>query len=389
MEYQIVIARYNEDIRYLLEYSNISIVYNKGNNNIPLKFNYINLPNVGRESHTYLYHIINNYDNLANKTLFIQGNIKDHKLYPIYDYIYNNHEDFIGRKSEHPIYFLKKHIVHEGKYLKELKKGDLKKSKYTPYEWINLIGINICNIDNFEMVWGANFSVSKNLIHKKPKIFYEHLIKYLEYEKNPEEGHYFERAWYLILNHPTYVHKKIILYDFFGIIDIDKYIDILKLDKIAEIHLWNNKLKINNDFTVKYINSINYIQIYPNIINKSFSFQINNNIMLLLDFKGNIYEYLFELDNNKFIIKNNNDNIKIISTNENSFQISWNNDDLVNIYIKSNNNTMINYTGINKLKIYNMISNSSISKDFYRNNYELYYVMDITDFVFSGENLFL
>ena len=207
MKYQIVIARYNEDIQYLLNYSNISIVYNKGDNKIPLKFNYINLPNIGRESHSYLYHIIKNYDNLSDKTLFIQGNIKDHKLYPLNYYLYNKNI-FFGKKSTHTINFLKNHIDHNGKYLNELYNGDLKKSKYTPYEWLNLIGIDISQINKFEMVWGANFSISKDLIREKPKIFYENIIKYLEYDKNPEEGHYFERSWNLIFNHSIFKKKK-------------------------------------------------------------------------------------------------------------------------------------------------------------------------------------
>merc|ERR1719248_86361 len=31
------------------------------------------LPNVGRESHTYLHHIVDNYENLANWTVFTQA----------------------------------------------------------------------------------------------------------------------------------------------------------------------------------------------------------------------------------------------------------------------------------------------------------------------------
>ena len=31
------------------------------------------MPNVGRESHTYLYHIVENYDNMADWTVFTQS----------------------------------------------------------------------------------------------------------------------------------------------------------------------------------------------------------------------------------------------------------------------------------------------------------------------------
>jgi hypothetical protein len=42
---------------------------------------------------------------------------------------------------------------------------------------------------------GAIFSVSKELIHKKPISFYKYLLSFLEDHIDPEEGHYFERTW--------------------------------------------------------------------------------------------------------------------------------------------------------------------------------------------------
>ena len=75
--FQIVVSRFNENINWLSNFKNITIVYNKGNNDKHLNdFNVINLPNFGRESHTFLYHIINNYDNLKEYTIFFQGSLK-------------------------------------------------------------------------------------------------------------------------------------------------------------------------------------------------------------------------------------------------------------------------------------------------------------------------
>jgi hypothetical protein len=75
MKTEIVIARYNENldwIKKIKKSKDIKItVYNKGKDDIDVPF--IKLPNIGRESHTYLYHIINNYDNLADQTIFCQG----------------------------------------------------------------------------------------------------------------------------------------------------------------------------------------------------------------------------------------------------------------------------------------------------------------------------
>lgn len=78
-----IIARYNEDIRwtrYLQYYNNnvdddraVVFIYNKGLPNITSHNQIINLPNIGREGHTYLYHIVNNYNSPAKKSVFLQG----------------------------------------------------------------------------------------------------------------------------------------------------------------------------------------------------------------------------------------------------------------------------------------------------------------------------
>ncbi len=75
--FQIVVARYNEDISWLNPVQQHCIVYNKGK---PLNIsNEKFLPNVGRESETYLRYIIDNYDNLPEVVVFTQADIEDHK----------------------------------------------------------------------------------------------------------------------------------------------------------------------------------------------------------------------------------------------------------------------------------------------------------------------
>lgn len=68
---QLVIAKYNEDISWIkpLAQKHEIIIYDKSGQ----KNGFIDLENVGRESHTFLYHIINNYRNLADYTVFLQG----------------------------------------------------------------------------------------------------------------------------------------------------------------------------------------------------------------------------------------------------------------------------------------------------------------------------
>ena len=76
----IVIARYNEDIRWVLPIIKYVIVYNKGLDDLhyipPKKI--IKCENLGREGGTYIKHILDNYDNLDDYTIFLQGKITDH-----------------------------------------------------------------------------------------------------------------------------------------------------------------------------------------------------------------------------------------------------------------------------------------------------------------------
>ena len=72
---KVIIARYQEDISWANDIGYDYIVYDKGELSGD---NSIILPNIGRESHTYLTHIVRNYDSLATHNIFLQGNPFDH-----------------------------------------------------------------------------------------------------------------------------------------------------------------------------------------------------------------------------------------------------------------------------------------------------------------------
>lgn len=83
-KHTIVVARYNECLNWLLPYEDCVIVYNKGDDEIPPFKNIIRVDNIGREGHTYLFHICNNYFNLAERITFIQGDPLTHNATIIY-----------------------------------------------------------------------------------------------------------------------------------------------------------------------------------------------------------------------------------------------------------------------------------------------------------------
>jgi len=75
-DYELVVARYRENIDWVQDSPYPVCIYNKGDY---IKNDHIALENRGRESDTYLRHIILKWDNLAKYTVFCQGNPFDHE----------------------------------------------------------------------------------------------------------------------------------------------------------------------------------------------------------------------------------------------------------------------------------------------------------------------
>jgi hypothetical protein len=296
----------------------------------------------------------------------------------------------------------------------------MKRSKYTPYEWINKIGIDISGIKDFSMVWGANFCVSKELIHRKPKAFYEDIIKYVHYDINPEEGHFFERAWYLIFKHPNFILKKKVYYYYTSKISenlITICNKIVENNNIEEIHIWNNN--ISYDIPLIYNKTHDYTEIKPIIINNSFSIKIQEELNLLIkinnkisyeitikkreisvilfnsketinNIKKKIYnnsnEYIIYFTENNITITNKINNSVLIMNNLNNDKINIENDYLINIYVRKSIN-IFNYNNINNInntnntnnKIFQIYTkNSELDEVFYEMYYENYYKDDLS-----------
>lgn len=313
-QYQIVVARYNENINWLLPFKSITTVYNKGFYDPHLnQYQVINLPNFGRESHTYLYHIINNYDKLADYTIFFQGSIQEHKPLPIVNYFVEN--DFNGNLKSFPIDKIKKPIEHFGKWKTELLKGSIKQSPITCFDWLKNIIMFDPKLEKINTVWAAIFSVSRKMIHKKPLIFYKDLLRYVDYHPNPEEGHFFERCWYFIFQN-DYIKK--------DILNVYSIYDLKQLPtKNSSNHYW---LPLHCALDGLINQSFSNITLFPNyyfpLFQKNFSvkslnkfnikIQLNDKYYLELNINDNqtntislnqtiIYNKPFNIDNKEFI----------------------------------------------------------------------------------------
>lgn len=70
---EVVVARFREDVSWTAQLGFPVTVYDKSGTLGPLA-----LPNIGRETHTYLTHIVCRYETLADCTVFVQGAPFDH-----------------------------------------------------------------------------------------------------------------------------------------------------------------------------------------------------------------------------------------------------------------------------------------------------------------------
>jgi hypothetical protein len=187
----IVIARYNEPIEWIQEIPTEHRVhlYNKGP---PLDGPSIQLENIGRESHTYLTHIVRNYERLSKYTVFIQANPFDHVAYAKWsipgwlkkwkqqldEWGYTRGEDIT---TEHDF-----HWPHGGVTLQDL---TLAQWAYRYIDDNELIEYpHVCMYD------GACFGIRRDYILKRPKEYYQRLLD-LHTTVNPEESYFMERMW--------------------------------------------------------------------------------------------------------------------------------------------------------------------------------------------------
>lgn len=198
--YEMIVARYNEDISWSLKYN--CTVYNKGLDLLGT----IKIDNVGREAHTYLRHVITNYHSLKDTLIFVQGNPFDHfsdgKSID-FDSLF-----YIDEKG----YSDKVHDLSNDRWGEKMSN----KNDFTISEWKGIIS----NPRGYKLkewweattgepytrspsvFWGANFSVKKEFVMKRSLESYISIYQTLLHDRTPVEAHYCERTWFNIFNLP-------------------------------------------------------------------------------------------------------------------------------------------------------------------------------------------
>ena len=189
---KIVIAIYNENVEWTRQFPNV-IIYNKG---LPLENGYdeVFLDNVGREGHTYYKYICDNYNNLEDYTVFLQGTPFDHSPNIITN-LHNINNNINYTKQYTDFEFLSEGI-HFSNFDSQISINLECKNLYDTYE--RIFGVK-CGNNQCIFGDGSQFIVSRYAILKNTKEFYENIVKILEYSICPTECYDVERLHKYIL----------------------------------------------------------------------------------------------------------------------------------------------------------------------------------------------
>lgn len=187
--FELIVARYNEDLAWLKRVpKEFQItVYDKGDG----ASGAVRLPNEGREAHTYLHHLSERYDSLANLTVFVQGHPFDHapdlhKRLRAYAESADSVTDF------HWVGFLADTDDPRGRRLfvpwsknperKELQLGQFHRELFGEP-----------GPDAYRFFVGAQFALTRAAAYRRPREFYEKAADVAV--RFPLAPHCFERCW--------------------------------------------------------------------------------------------------------------------------------------------------------------------------------------------------
>ena len=193
----IVVARYAEEVGWI---GNLDAVrprvwlYNKGGES-PQRPS-LPLPNIGREAHTYLYHIVNHWDDLADRTVFCQGRPHDHAEHFVDDVLM-----YAINPAAEPFRWFGQNLADGVRLVQDDLNGHphdtLPIGEYAKDFGVHLEGQYV------RFSPGACFAVSRGLIRSMPRSFYASLLDDMEKRPGRRQPWILERLWGYIFNTKT------------------------------------------------------------------------------------------------------------------------------------------------------------------------------------------
>lgn len=186
---ELVVARHNEDLAWLKRVPGDFrvTIYDKGDGTSSGK----QLPNEGREAHTYLHHLADRYESLAEATVFVQGHPFDHA--PDLHKKLGAYADGSETISDfHWLGFLADTDDARGRRLfvpwsKNPTREELQLDRFHE-ELFGGAGPQM-----YRFFVGAQFVVRRDTAHRRPREFYEKAAELAV--RFPHAPHCFERCW--------------------------------------------------------------------------------------------------------------------------------------------------------------------------------------------------
>jgi hypothetical protein len=190
----VVIAKYKEDISFVKGIEFDTFVYDKSGETpdyladirTAYNINYSNLPNIGREDFTYLYHIykiVSTKNNEYTHTCFLQGKPFDHC---------ENLLNVLKRDLDGNVVWL--NLYQNQSFLTTGRKGDQYHNLNTGY-FLDILFKDAPESWLFNP--GAQFIVPNDLLEFRSLKFWKVCLSLVSY---PEAAYIFERIWPLIFD---------------------------------------------------------------------------------------------------------------------------------------------------------------------------------------------
>lgn len=212
-----VIAKYNENIRWIRDIESqlgpelcTVYVYDKSaTDHISNSVLHIALPNIGRESHTYLHHIIEHYDefiqNPDDVTFFLQGSIREHLPHKYNGDIEQYIRDVVAEtvELEMPVSLALDHDFGTASARYDFRIQNHNGAMLDPSpndmcfgDWFK---VYIDPVFPVTVLWwlGAVFAVKHSEITRRPREYYKHIIDTL-LTRDTQVAHFLERSWFHI-----------------------------------------------------------------------------------------------------------------------------------------------------------------------------------------------
>ena len=189
-----IISRYNHKIGYIKDYTDDVVMYDRSE--VPIEGSIV-VPNVGNADYDKLCYLVDNYDNLPAVFFWGKANLFDYIKPKEFEHIKDN-------KTFTPILSQDHHTYEpicrykDGMY-QEINNSWYLSSHSSKYfnnynEFAIEFGLPTPEYLAFNP--GGNFILTKEVVHKYPKEFYERLRDLLPYTQLPGEAHFCERSYY-------------------------------------------------------------------------------------------------------------------------------------------------------------------------------------------------